>query len=210
MAIAVVAAGDCLSSIAARAWLPTDAVWAANAELAARRDNPNVLQPGDLVTVPDPVPKQLGRTTDRRHVFHLRTEPTLLRLQLLRADLQPRAGLEYALCVDGGEALRGTTDGDGRIEQTITPTAIEVIVSLVENGREEAYRLPLGTLVPIDSSAGVQQRLLNLGFDCGQVDGAWGKRSRAAMRQFQALRGLRESGERDAASLAELLAVHGC
>jgi hypothetical protein len=210
MATLTVASGDCISSISSQAGLLPDTVWSQNSDLAKSRDNPNVLNPGDRVIVPDPNPKNFDRNTDRRHPFRLTADPTLLRVQILRVDLTARANLDYTLTIDGTRTLSGKTDGDGKLEQQISPTAKEVTIAFNENDNPESYRLPLGAIMPVDVVKGTQQRLLNLGFDCGPVDGQWGRHSTAAMREYQELRGLNQTGRRDDASRADLKSTHGC
>lgn len=212
MASVVVSRGDCISSIAAASALSADSVWTENAALAERRDNPNVLDIGDVVEVPEHEPRAEPCTTDRRHHFRVRAAPTLVRLKILRADLQPRAGLAYTLTIDGGEVRNGSTDDQGLLEEPIPPMTAEVTIAFEENDNPESYRIPLGTVRPVETTEGVQQRLLNLGFDCGEVDGVWGRRSAAAMREYQAMRSpdLRVTGQADDASRADLVATHGC
>jgi peptidoglycan hydrolase-like protein with peptidoglycan-binding domain len=50
----------------------------------------------------------------------------------------------------------------------------------------------------------IQQRLGELGFDPGPVDGIWGERTRGALRDLQAARGLEPTGDPTGPTLAEL------
>ncbi|MCP5150352.1 MAG: peptidoglycan-binding protein [Chromatiales bacterium] len=52
-----------------------------------------------------------------------------------------------------------------------------------------------------------QARLVELGFDAGTADGLMGRRTRSALRAFQADRGLSQTGELDAATRAALAAT---
>src|SRR5262249_1373072 len=150
------------------------------------------------------------KPTGQRHVFRVKTETTLLRLRLLRPDLSARAGLDYTLTIDDGDTRQGTTDDDGQLEEEIPPIAAPGTIGVTENGNDESSLLPLGTIMPVERVKGAQQRLLNLGFDVGAVDGVWGKRSRAAMRDYQDLRSLTATGKLDDPSRADLKTTHGC
>ncbi len=60
-----------------------------------------------------------------------------------------------------------------------------------------------------DSSlAALQQRLLNLGYDCGGEDGQAGAGTRAALLRFQAENGLQQSGEMDGPTRDALRDLH--
>ena len=50
----------------------------------------------------------------------------------------------------------------------------------------------------------IQQRLGELGFDPGPVDGIWGAQTRAALQEFQEARGLEPTGDPTEPTLAEL------
>jgi N-acetylmuramoyl-L-alanine amidase len=71
-------------------------------------------------------------------------------------------------------------------------------------------KLKLGALSPVASAKGVQQRLQNLGFDCGPIDGIVGPRTRAAVRNFQAKFGLPPDGILGPQTRTLLKEKHGC
>ena len=53
----------------------------------------------------------------------------------------------------------------------------------------------------------VQERLVELGFDPGVIDGVTGRRTRSAVLAFQEKHGLPQTGELDAVTEARLIAV---
>ena len=187
--------GDCISSIADRNGLFWEQLWnhPSNASLKASRKDPNVLRPGDVVYVPDKREKTETGATDQLHRFRKKGVPAKLRLRLLDED-EPLANQHYTLEIDG-QTFSGTTDSDGRIEQSIPPSAKQG--KLVVGDRRDEYALDLGHIDPISEVSGVQERLNNLGYDCGAPDGVLGPRTRTAIREFQKAMGLRETGETD-------------
>jgi N-acetylmuramoyl-L-alanine amidase len=198
--------GECISSIAARHGLSAEAIWddPANAALKEDRQDFNVLYPGDVLVIPDRELKEESGGTEERHRFRKKAGTTLLRMQLLDEE-GPRANLAYTLEIDG-HFLSGTTDGDGKLEHPI-PAGASSGSLLVEG--EDPLPLSLGDLDPIATVKGVQERLLNLGYECGPVDGQDGPRTQDALRQFQRENDLEESGEADDATRDKLVEVHG-
>ncbi|MFY9510824.1 MAG: peptidoglycan-binding protein [Rubrivivax sp.] len=203
-----VVAGDCVSSIAALYGLFADTVWnhPANAALRALRQDPNVLAPGDQVVIPDKQLKRHKLATGARHKFTLIGVPVLLRLQLVWGD-EARANEPFVATVDGAEQ-RGHTGGDGTLELKVKPGAREGRLVVGEGARRSEYRLDLGTLDPVETTAGVIERLRNLGYDTGAPRGAWDDAARGALMAFQADHGLESSGEPDAATQARLRDLH--
>jgi peptidoglycan hydrolase-like protein with peptidoglycan-binding domain len=56
--------------------------------------------------------------------------------------------------------------------------------------------------------SGIQARLNNLGYNCGKVDGIFGKKTRAALNLFRKTVGLPLSAKIDAAATSKLEEVH--
>ena len=202
----VVRPGDCLSSIAARFGFRWQTLWelSENAALRRIRKDPNILLPGDKLTIPDLRKKELERPTDQRHRFVVKN----LRVKCVmrfKEDGESRAGERYSLCVDGNWQ-EGTLDGDGTLTAWIPPEAKSG--KLILDGTEE-IPLNFGTLDPVTEVSGVQGRLFNLGFSPGPIDGFWGPQTAAAVRDFQEARGLRRTGKIDDATKAALVEAHG-
>ena len=77
----VVREGECMSSLAAQKGLFVAQIFEhpANAQLSTVRGDPNILLPGDRVTIPQFARKDVDRSTEQRNKFVLLGEPVFLR-----------------------------------------------------------------------------------------------------------------------------------
>lgn len=193
--------GESLGSIArANGFLSHQALYehAANQELKRRRPDPNLLEPGDPVAIPDATPRELERATGQWHEETLDVEEPLLRLKLLDLERKPLPNQAYELSLDG-EIRSGVTDGNGLLEEPIeygTRTAeLRTTVQLGEEPRELVWRLVLDGVDPKGTVKGLQGRMKNLGYYYGAIDGCLGPFTRAAVASFQAAAGLAVTGD---------------
>ena len=149
----IVRQGDCLSSIAAKTGFFWETIWnyAENFQLKNLRKDPNILFPGDILTIPPFELKEVSGATEQRHIFVKKCEPAKLRLRFLEDD-EPRSDEEYILRIDG-RFQRGKLDSDGRLETKIPPTASRVEIIFED---EEPILVQLGTVDPITEVSGVQ------------------------------------------------------
>jgi N-acetylmuramoyl-L-alanine amidase len=202
--------GECVSSIAAASGLKVDAIWLHpdNETIREIRRRPNVLLPRDRLTVPDPSLRTESRATDLRHRFQLVGEPTFLRIRVKRRDI-PMAGCPFTLRV-GGQAIEGVTDGTGLVEARIPPEPTTGFLRIMHGKDPYEFTLAVGCLHPVDAPTGVQQRLHNLGFECGAFDGMFGTRTRGAIKAFQKKFKLPVTGVADPVTRAKLEEEHGC
>ncbi len=78
--------GDCISSIAYAHGFFWETLWnhGSNSELKSQRRDPNILNEGDLVHIPDLTLKQESGSTEKRHSFKLKGVPAKLKLKLMR------------------------------------------------------------------------------------------------------------------------------
>jgi len=201
-----VRAGDCIASIAFKYGFFPDTLWdlPENASLKEKRKDPHVLQPGDVVHVPEPRSNWLEGSTEKRHTFRRKGVPHVLKVQIMSVT-GPVADMPYWIVVDG-QAGDGKTDPDGWLRHPIPPNARIARVGM-ENGLE--YQLDLGRLDPVDEVIGVQQRLKNLGFYDGRMDGALGPETVAALRRFQGSHDLEPTGEADDGTTQQLVDLNG-
>jgi N-acetylmuramoyl-L-alanine amidase len=201
--------GDCIESIAFEQGLCWETVWNApeNADLRQLRSSPSILFPGDEVYVPPKRGKSVVRPTEQRHRFVRRSVPSSLHI-IVKNEHGPRAREPYVLEVDG-EQLQGTTGDAGEIRRNIPPNARRCRVRVGAEPDAVEYDLPLGLLDPLSELTGVQQRLGNLGYPCGQADGTLSSATIAAITLFQQSVGLPPTGEVNQATRDALQREHG-
>lgn len=208
--------GEYLGMIAARYGFHDPlTVWndPANRELRERRKNPNVLCPGDQVTIPDLQPGGASASTGRMHAFEAGDTDLLLNLTLEDRSAQPMAQRDGTLTVGGrnrdGKFLKKgplpeTTDGEGAIHLRFVDAlggatmATEGALDLpaVPAAPPADFRLLIGHLDPVDTSSGQRARLNNLGYFAGYTDAdrdqlAW------ATEEFQCDEKLKDRGLSD-------------
>jgi hypothetical protein len=204
----VVGEGECISSIALETGHFWETIWddSANSELREIRQDPNVILPGDRVTIAEIRPKVVSKETEMRHRFVRRGEPARLRIRVLMEDDEPRANQPYTLEIDG-QTHEGTTDPEGQLEVPIPATAGRGRLTV---GPDNAvFNLALGRVDPISELSGVQGRLNNLGYNVGPTDGELGSRTRAALKHFQRRNNLEPTGRPDQATRDRLREAHG-
>ena len=185
-----------------------------NATFKQRRPNPNIVHPGDVLFIPDKQDKQESRATTQQHRFVTPTNTVLLRIIVEDGDGRALAHKKYCLKV-AGQMLTGCTDAQGLLEQHISQDATEGELRIWLKAEDEGlpgkghlFPLAIGSLDPVEEITGVQARLNNLGFHCGEIDGICGPHTKKALKAFQAKYRLTESGAIDATSRQKLREMH--
>lgn len=182
-------------------------VWDApeNEALRATRENPYVLLPGDVVSIPDREARVEEAPTGRRARFRIAGEKLLLRVVLLDWFGKPMAGAECKLALDGREE-DVTADGDGAVEREIRGSSREV--KLTAGGYE--FELMLGHLDPSSERSGACARLAGLGYLPSPDEGDDDDALRGAIEFFQHDYGLTVDGELGDALSSALRDAFGC
>jgi hypothetical protein len=211
-----VAQGECLSSIAEKYGFSdykTIYNHPENADFRKLRPNPNIICPKDEIYIPDLQQSEYNRSTDQKHTFVRKKSKVLLRMAIQDDDGIPVSGADYQIF--GEETISGVTGAGGLIQETI-PADLERLTLQVtmrkKNGHvtTRKWSLNLGHLDPVDTAAGIQARLNNLGYDSGEVDGVIGPRTKSAIRAFQKDESLTVDGIAGPHTQAKLQSVHGC
>jgi hypothetical protein len=204
-----VARGECLSRIARQYGRSVLQIWndPANKELREKRKTPNLLFPGDKVVIPPKGVHRFEAKTGQRHTLSLQkgsSDSNLVRLRFKDAFGEPVSGLEFKVTLPDGNEISGTTDSDGKAELELAADVERVNLSICDVDSE----LVIGDLNPVARVEGVQQRLNNLGFGCGAVDGDVGPKTRRSLIEFQNHTGLTPSGVADEATRCMLERIH--
>jgi len=203
--------GDCTVSVCAKAGLDPAIVFKLSENTKLRdhdHDAQEVLAPGDLLHLPARALRQENRATGSYHPFKVKTIPARLKVRFLDNG-EPRADLPCIVQIDGIKS-NAKTDSDGLLDHTIPPAATEVRVRVGPSDALEDYVFKLGHLDPLDTVAGLQARLTNLGFTPGPIDNLMGPLTQAAIKAFQQARKIEVTGKPDHATLAELKSAYGC
>jgi hypothetical protein len=192
-----------------------------NTALKAQRKNPNVLMTGDIVHIPDLTVRQEPGATQMTHKFMLKGVPEKLHMRLLDYNQKPRPNLDYVIVIDGN-AQRGKTDANGRIQQSIPPNATSGKLTFAAptpldlNGKPLPGKpknmvliLQLGNLNPITEVSGLKARLANLGLYQGTIDENLDSATQSAISAFQTQQSLPVTGLADSATQQKLQSLHG-
>src|SRR5262249_18638965 len=140
-----------------------------NADLKTKRPNPNVLNPGDTVFIPDKTPRTESRATTATHSFKIEIPKLEVRIQILGFDGERANALPSKIKVESDEQSLncGPT---GMLRKPIQRSD--------ENGNLTVESLhidvpfKIGYLDPVDEPTGQQARLNNLGYNAGPVGNA--------------------------------------
>jgi LysM repeat protein len=166
----VVRQGDYLLKLASQFGFDADTVWGdpENQQLNTLRTDPNILFPGDVLQIPDPVAADPTSLTPGSTNNFVSTPPTAtLQVQFIGADGSPLASAAYQ--IQELPALTGQqTDGSGLATIQVPVSYETLTVVFTDSGA--AYQLQVGDMDPINSLSGIFKRLQNLGFIANDMD----------------------------------------
>ncbi len=169
----IVKDGEFLAQIALdEGFLDWRTLWNApeNQSLRDKRKDPNVLQPGDAVTIPDLVPKDVAAATGQLVTFEVGGGDAKLRIRVLDAVSQPVKKADCTFSVGAGDSIPASTDDKGIVERDIDlqpggPSPIDG--GLVFTTPALTFHLKIGALNHETAVDGQQARLNNLGYYAG-------------------------------------------
>jgi hypothetical protein len=206
--------GDCVLSIAkAAGFADWHKVYDApeNESLRKKRPDPSTLCAGDRVFIPDF--EALTVTLHAAGAYTIHTKSILAEVDLCLNDPSgnPYAKLSWELKVKD-RLYKGTTDAEGTVKQKVPADALEGVLTLyldAKKKKKKTWTIDIGGIAPINTDAGVQGRLSNLGYDCGADEkGKLGKGTEGAIHNFQNDHGLEPTGKLDDATRAKIQEVH--
>jgi len=202
--------GECISSIAYKYGFFPDTLQqdAGNSDLKSLRVDCDIMNPGDVIHVPDKTPRIEEVPTDQRQTFLRKGIPAYLKLQLLDGEQQPCSNVDFTLSFSD-KTISDSTDIDGYIDKPIPPDTQAVKLTMDIDGNTIEYDIPLGNIDPIEETRGIQERLHNLGYDCGSIDGRYGDKTRSLIKHFQHQQELEVTGDYSDETKEKLLEVHG-
>jgi hypothetical protein len=187
-------------------------------QLKAKRKDPNVLMPGDQLFIPDKQLREELRPTNQRHEFILKRTEVRLRMVLEDIFENPVAGASCVLTVEG-ETIHLSTDGEGKIDEAIPPTAHNATLLIQDHQtalNNFQILIKIGNLDPVEERSGQVARLNNLGYfagdparDAEDQDDAE-TRFRSAVEEFQCDFALQVDGKCGSITQSKLKSVHGC
>lgn len=183
-----------------------------NAELKKKRQNPNILYPGDVVSIPDSKDtKTVQGSTEKKHTFEKKGKPLVLRLELRHWNNKPLANTQCEIEMEGA-SFSLPTDANGRIEMEIPPEA-ECGKLRVKDSPYPEVPFKIGHLDPIEEITGWKARLNNLGYYAGPVDDQETAQLLSAIEEFQIdfFKSMSQvDGKCGTNTQAKLKEAHGC
>jgi Putative peptidoglycan binding domain len=187
-----------------------------NAALKQKRQDPNVIFPGDQLFIPDKGEKTEARSTEKRHHFKLKRQPLKLRLILEDLYEKPIANAKVELGVEGAK-LELTTDKQGKLEREINPTDKQASLTIKDPQTPISgilIPIKIGHLDPVDELSGQKARLNNLGYLAGPIEGRSEEDNNlifhSAIEEFQCEHSLTVDGKCGPMTQSKLKQVHGC
>jgi N-acetylmuramoyl-L-alanine amidase len=210
----VVKPGDYLSKIAKEyGFADWKTLWnhPQNAELKKKRQNPNVLYPGDKLVIPEKKERQESGATEQHHKFVAKHKTLKLRLVLKDLNFKPLANKKCVLHVDGQE-FEITSQANGLVEHEIKPTAERARLLVEDDKSPITVEVPIeiGKLHPVDEVSGQKARLNNLGYFAGPLEEGDEALFTSAVEEFQCDNKLTVDGKCGPKTQAKLNDIHGC
>jgi N-acetylmuramoyl-L-alanine amidase len=202
-------------------WLHPD-----NSELRALRRNPNLLFPGDEVSIPEKQQKSEPSDTGKLHRFQIKGQKLLLQIIVQDINANARRDTFYLLKVHE-DVFGHNTDAKGMTKDKIEDSDRDG--ELLLDDPRLLFRLKIGHLNPLIESpetvadekerreaiAGWQDRLNNLGYFAGYTP-TNDRQLHWAIEEFQCehgwnpVKGKKPTGKTDHETRDKLEEVHGC
>ncbi len=192
-----------------------------NASFREKRPDPDLLFPGDQLFIPDKKLQETTCHTENKYTFTIQRPKYEIQMTMRDEEGSPIPLLKYELKTNMKTYQRHIEDGPeikshlqaGLIHETIdTEEESGQLKVWLKDGDDEPdfqTEIKVGHLDPVEEITGLQGRLNNLGYDCGNVDGTLGPKTANALKQYQTDHHLAVTGKADAATMAALTAQYG-
>lgn len=200
--------GDHISSIAEHfKFFDWKTIWedGANAEIRNLRKDPDVLNPGDEIEIPEKKRKEEACATAKYHVFECKVSTLRLRMRFQDQDGKARESKPVEVEVEN-TVDKVMTDANGIATRSRIPRSSKSGRCRIEG---EQIQLKVGYLNPVDTQSGQQARLMNLGYYRGSMDETDDMEFRSAVEEFQCDNSIKVTGVCDGATQAKLKELHG-
>jgi N-acetylmuramoyl-L-alanine amidase len=218
----VVEQGECLSRIAHRYGIKDwKKGWNApeNEALRKKRKNPNVLLPGDEITVPGIDVHEIIVPTDQTHRIVVTNPIMSVEVAFRDWERNPMGESSYVISYsENGKEMqkKGQLGAKGKLQLLVHVSVRHIQVRFHDLGC--AFELQVGTLDPVENAdnqelivSGLQARLAALGYGACDAPGVFGAGTKQALHAFQQAEMSEEActGEADSATRSKLVAVYG-
>ncbi|BCD99506.1 PGRP and LysM peptidoglycan-binding domain-containing protein [Marinagarivorans cellulosilyticus] len=185
-----------------------------NEAFRALRDDPNVIYPGDEITIPDITPKKTSARSGNTHIFCLKREIEVVKIKMQDRSGNPLTGCRVVMDV-GSAKIDQIIDDSGMVEVPLvngdeSGGTLDIYTDPDSDTPAQSFELELAVLDPVETLSGVQARCNALGHDCGVADGIMGSKTRAGVKSFQAQYGLDVDAVPGPMTKAKLKEVYGC
>ena len=168
-----------------------------NASIKEKLADPGILKSGSKIFIPNKVMRHEASAVDAKHPFKISRPKAWIRMAVKDAAGVAFAGKKYELTA-GDTTASGTIPPGGVIEHAVSVTTTSGTLKVWTSDTEfQTWDLKIGHMEPLDEVSGVQARLNNLGFPCGEPDGVVDDELTAAVKAFQARIGVDPTGTID-------------
>jgi len=153
-----------------------------NAEFRALRPDPNLIYPGDVITIPPKKEKFMPLRANSLNTFVVQNEKQYFRLKVAYDDGDDIT--VNVLCIDTVLQSDGLIEVELNNNDALTGN-VDLYLKAGETTPTKSFAVQIGNLDPIDTLSGVQGRCNMLGFNCGKVDGVMGEKTRIGVKEFK-------------------------
>lgn len=210
----VIRQGDYMSKLGPTLGFNPETAWSdpKNDAIRKKRTSMNMLQPGDIVFLPDDPRPRLPVAGGSTNAYTARIPKVTVKLKLqVGGVVLPKE--PYVIRGVGPDPIEGATDDNGVLSAQVKVHVREFEVELTS--RKRTLRVRVGDMDPINELTGVQKRLTHLGFYLPTKTGAENydaldpKQLVSAIRAFQASKNIKVTGKMDEDTKKALVSAAG-